>query len=137
MSIQETTGVLSLFAQNGTIGAEAGTQLNSMLMKLAAPSNDAAATMKELGISADHSGLWEIADDLPLGTPVIIYNDADDPGPIGKPGTIYTDPADTEKRGWDPTDPDPANPWTMPLRAAPPSAARPPGTSGRPSAKIG
>ena len=52
MSIQETTGVLSLFAQNGTIGAEAGTQLNSMLMKLAAPSNDAAATMKELGISA-------------------------------------------------------------------------------------
>ena len=29
----------------------------------------------------------------------------------GKPGTIYTDPADTEKRGWDPTDPDPANPW--------------------------
>ena len=57
MSIQETTGVLSLFAQNGTIGAEAGTQLNSMLMKLAAPSNDAAATMKELGISAyDVSG---------------------------------------------------------------------------------
>ena len=57
MSIQETTGVLSLFAQNGTIGAEAGTQLNSMLMKLAAPSNDAAATMKELGISAyDASG---------------------------------------------------------------------------------
>lgn len=57
MSIQETTGVLSLFAQNGTIGAEAGTQLNSMLMKLAAPSNDATATMKELGISAyDASG---------------------------------------------------------------------------------
>lgn len=52
MSIQETTGVLSLFAQNGTIGAEAGTQLNSMLMKLAAPSTKAANTMKELGISA-------------------------------------------------------------------------------------
>lgn len=52
MSIQETTGVLSLFAQNGTIGAEAGTQLNSMLMKLAAPSAEASNTMKELGISA-------------------------------------------------------------------------------------
>lgn len=52
-----------------------------------------------------------IYDNCPLGTPVIIYNDADDPGPMGKPGTIYTDPADTEKRGWDPTDPDPANPW--------------------------
>lgn len=52
MNIQETTGVLALFAQNGTIGAEAGTQLNSMLMKLAAPSSEAAGTMKELGISA-------------------------------------------------------------------------------------
>lgn len=52
MNIQETTGVLALFAQNGTIGAEAGTQLNSMLMKLAAPSTNAANTMKELGISA-------------------------------------------------------------------------------------
>lgn len=52
MNVQETTGVLSLFAQNGTIGAEAGTQLNSMLMKLAAPSAEASNTMKELGISA-------------------------------------------------------------------------------------
>lgn len=52
MNVQETTGVLALFAQNGTIGAEAGTQLNSMLMKLAAPSAEAASTMKELGISA-------------------------------------------------------------------------------------
>ncbi|MFR4213740.1 MAG: phage tail tape measure protein [Bifidobacterium catenulatum] len=52
MNVQETTGVLALFAQNGTIGAEAGTQLNSMLMKLAAPSAEASNTMKELGISA-------------------------------------------------------------------------------------
>lgn len=52
MNVQETTGVLALFAQNGTIGAEAGTQLNSMLMKLAVPSAEASNTMKELGISA-------------------------------------------------------------------------------------
>lgn len=52
MNVQETTGVLALFAQNGTIGAEAGTQLNSMLMKLATPSAEASNTMKELGISA-------------------------------------------------------------------------------------
>lgn len=52
MNIQEATGVLALFAQNGTIGAEAGTQLNSMLMKLAAPSTEASNTMKELGVSA-------------------------------------------------------------------------------------
>ena len=58
-----------------------------------------------------------IYDNSPLGTPVIIYNDADDPGPMGKPGTIYTDPADTEKRGWDPTDPDSANPWDAAFRS--------------------
>ena len=52
MNVQETTGVLALFAQNGTIGAESGTQLNSMLMKLAAPSAEASNTMRELGISA-------------------------------------------------------------------------------------
>lgn len=52
MNVQETTGVLALFAQNGTIGAEAGTQLNSMLMKLSAPSSEAQAEMDKLGISA-------------------------------------------------------------------------------------
>lgn len=51
MNIQETTGVLALFAQNGIVGAEAGTQLNSMLMKLSAPSSEAQAEMDKLGIS--------------------------------------------------------------------------------------
>lgn len=52
-----------------------------------------------------------IYDNCPIGTPVVIYDLPDDPGPMGKPGTIYTDPADETRRGWDPTDPDPANPW--------------------------
>ena len=52
-----------------------------------------------------------IYDNCPIGTPVVIYDDAENPGPMGKPGTIYTDPKDEDKRGWDPTDPDPANPW--------------------------
>lgn len=52
-----------------------------------------------------------IYDNCAIGTRVIIYDDESNPGPMGKPGTIYTDPDDTEKRGWDPTDPDPANPW--------------------------
>lgn len=52
-----------------------------------------------------------IYDNCPLGTPVIIYDDAERPGPMGKPGTICTDPADESRRGWDPTDPDPVNPW--------------------------
>lgn len=57
MSMQETVGILGLFAQNGIVGAEAGTQLNSMLMRLSAPSSEAKATMDELGISThDASG---------------------------------------------------------------------------------
>lgn len=57
MSLQETTGTLAIFAQNGIVGAEAGTQLKSMLMKLMAPSSAAQKTMDELGISVyDSSG---------------------------------------------------------------------------------
>lgn len=57
MNLQETVGVLGLFAQDGIVGAEAGTQLNSMLMRLAHPASDAEGTMKELGISThDASG---------------------------------------------------------------------------------
>ena len=52
-----------------------------------------------------------IYDNCPIGTRVIVYDNPDDPGPMGKPGTIYTDPADETLRGWDPTDPDPENPW--------------------------
>lgn len=52
-----------------------------------------------------------IYDNCEIGTRVIVYDDSDDPGPMGKPGTIYTDPADETLRGWDPTDPDPENPW--------------------------
>lgn len=52
-----------------------------------------------------------IYDNCEIGTRVIVYDDPDDPGPMGKPGTIYTDPADETLRGWDPTDPDPENPW--------------------------
>lgn len=51
MNLQETVGVLGLFAQNGIVGAEAGTQLNSVLMKLSAPSSEAQAEMDKLGIS--------------------------------------------------------------------------------------
>lgn len=57
MSVQETVGVLGLFAQNGQVGAEAGTQLKSMLMQLSKPSSEAKAEMDELGISLyDSSG---------------------------------------------------------------------------------
>lgn len=47
-----------------------------------------------------------IYDNCPLGTTVIVYNDSN-PGPLGKP-TAMKVPEDND---WDPTDPDPANPW--------------------------
>ena len=50
-----------------------------------------------------------IADNCPSGTTVEIY-DNDDPGPLGKPEAAHID-TDSPNKGWDPTDPDVANPW--------------------------
>lgn len=53
--------------------------------------------------------MW-IFNNCPIGTTVELYDDWDSPGPLGKPGSIWIDP-DSPNRGWDPTDPDPENPW--------------------------
>lgn len=58
-----------------------------------------------------------IYDNCPLGTKVVIYDYAEEPGPMGKPGTIYIDPSNEELRGWDPTDPDENNPWPVEFRS--------------------
>ncbi len=50
-----------------------------------------------------------IYDNCDAGTKVEVYDDVN-PGPWGKPASIYVDPT-SPIRGWDPTDPDPANPW--------------------------
>lgn len=52
-----------------------------------------------------------IYDNCPIGTPVVLYDDAENPGPLGKPDFTPIDVNDEMLRGWDPTDPDPANPW--------------------------
>ena len=63
-----------------------------------------------------------LMDNCPIGTRVIIYDDAENPGPLGKPDTIKI-PADlatifniseeqaNELKKWDPTDHDASNPW--------------------------
>jgi len=51
MSLDETVGVLSLFAQHGLDGVEAGTTFKQMLLKLEGPSGVAADKMKELGLN--------------------------------------------------------------------------------------
>ncbi len=47
-----------------------------------------------------------IYDNCEIGTLIEIYEE-DDPGPLGKPEAIKL----PEGSGWDPTDPDPENPW--------------------------
>ena len=49
-----------------------------------------------------------IYDNCPLGTTVKIYNASSLPVP--KPSAPWLD-ITSPNRGWDPTDPDPANPW--------------------------
>jgi len=53
--------------------------------------------------------IWLI-ENCPIGTSVEIYDDLTSPGPLGKPDSIKI-PEDSPYRGWDPTDPDPLNPW--------------------------
>lgn len=50
-SIQDTTAVLGSFADAGVVGSDAGTSLKVMLQRLGAPTDDAAAEMKTLGIN--------------------------------------------------------------------------------------
>lgn len=57
LSVEETTGVLGLFANAGIVGEKAGTALRSMLVSLQNPSEKAAGVMRDLGINAfDASG---------------------------------------------------------------------------------
>ena len=69
LSVEETTGTLAAFAQNGIVGAEAGTQLKVMLQRLQNPAADAQKVMKDLGISAYDSsgkfvGMADVAEQL-------------------------------------------------------------------------
>lgn len=51
VSLEETTGVLALFAQQGIIGEQAGTSLRGMLSSLTSPSKLAKAEIEKLGIT--------------------------------------------------------------------------------------
>lgn len=69
ISLEETTGVLGLFASNGILADRAGTGLRGMLMSLTSPSAIAARTMEEYGVAvfnADGSmkSLAEVAQEL-------------------------------------------------------------------------
>lgn len=50
-----------------------------------------------------------IYDNVASGSTVEFYSDANNPGPLGKPTAQKI--SNNEYRDWDPTDPDPRNPW--------------------------
>ena len=52
-----------------------------------------------------------IYDNCARGTKVTIYDDADSPGPLGKPDKLVSNISPEQDNGWDPTDPRPENPW--------------------------
>lgn len=56
MSLEETVGTLSAFADRALIGSDAGTSLKTMLMMLQNPTDKATELMAELGISAYDAG---------------------------------------------------------------------------------
>ncbi len=66
-----------------------------------------AASLGCIRLSVEDSK-W-IYDNCPKGTTVTIY-DSTDPEPLEKPTPVRIDTTDSRK-GWDPTDPDPSNPW--------------------------
>jgi TP901 family phage tail tape measure protein len=52
LTIDDTVGTLSAFANAGLLGSDSGTSFKTMLLSLASPSAKARDTMKELGIAA-------------------------------------------------------------------------------------
>lgn len=78
------------------------------------PSSQSYAQYNKLGTTASHgccrltvaASKW-IYDNCPTGTKVIIFNGSSKDDPLGKPQTIKV----SGYMGWDPTDPDSANPY--------------------------
>ena len=52
LTVEETTGLLSAFADKGLVGSDAGTSLKTMLQSLTPTSNQAKEALKDLGASA-------------------------------------------------------------------------------------
>ena len=52
-----------------------------------------------------------IFDNCPAGTPVTLYEDAENPGPLGKPARTIDYITEAAHNGWDPSDPVEGNPW--------------------------
>lgn len=69
-----------------------------------------------------------IYDNCPIGTQVEFYSSSN-PGPLGKPTTIKISGYPTYLKQWDPTDPDPNNPWIAYFRGEKNNTEQTPTTS--------
>lgn len=56
-------------------------------------------------------------DNCPEGTKVVVYDDEENPGPLGKPETFNIS-EESPYKGWDPTDTDVRSPWNTALMDA-------------------
>lgn len=66
-----------------------------------------------------------IYDNCARGTKVTVYDDADNPGPLGKPDKVVDHISEEEANGWDPTDPREENPWREILSGREEDSSRP------------
>lgn len=65
LSVKDTSAILAIFANNGVAGAEAGTQLKSMLQHMSSPVKEVQDTWRELGITLyDNQGNTRALNDV-------------------------------------------------------------------------
>jgi len=55
LEVEDVAGILAVFADNGIMGAEAGTQLKSMLLNLSRPTDSVKGAFERLGVSMYNS----------------------------------------------------------------------------------
>lgn len=89
VSLEETTGVLALFAQAGIVGEQGGTAFRGMLGSLTSPSKLAAAEIERLGINLyDAQGNFLGAENL-AGELARTYTDLDDKSRDASLGILF------------------------------------------------
>lgn len=89
VSIEETTGTLALFAQQGIIGEQAGTSLRGVLSSLTAPSAQASAEIKRLNINLYDSNGKFLGIKNAAGQLAQAYGDMDDKSRQASLGIIF------------------------------------------------
>ncbi|MFZ8758621.1 phage tail tape measure protein [Microbacterium sp. HMH0099] len=89
VSLEETTGALALFAQQGIIGEQAGTSLRGVLSSLTSPSKEARGEIERLGITLYDSQGRFLGLENAAGQLSTAYRNMDDASRDASLGTIF------------------------------------------------